>query len=212
MIAPGRNNDNPYGQNPGNAATRGALLIGGAVLIGVILLAWGFNRDGSSSASDSSGATTTDTTADDATGDDTADSVPTDSIDDSTTSDPTNTAAAVPSTPVVRPPSEVRVAAVNGSGINGLAGKTMEKLAGSGYVSVAENPAPTYEARVASAIFFVAGYDAEAREVATLLGAPQTIVAPTADDPCTFVPADACANVTGFHVIVVLGSDGQAGT
>jgi hypothetical protein len=86
----------------------------------------------------------------------------------------TTTTEAPTTTIAEQAPSTVQVVAANGSGTSGLAAKTAQLLAQSGYTQVeatdALNPV------TASAVLYANGYEGNARSIAALLGLPETAV------------------------------------
>lgn len=153
---------------------KGAILVVVAVIIGVALL----RDDSSTSAQVSVGAESPVTTPDgDGDGDDSSTTVPT--------------------TVPVRAPSEVKVLVANGSDVNGAAGVQTNALKALGYVT--GNPGNA--ARVpATVVYFTAGYEAEAAELATAIGAPDTAVQAMP----TPAPVD---DLALSNILVVIGPD-----
>jgi hypothetical protein len=136
----------------------GIVLIVGAVLIGVLLLAKGYDAEGGVVA---------------ATGDDSASATSSTVPVDSTTT----TIAAVASLP----PAEVPVKVANASGASGVAGSTRDTLLEKGYVNVAISDAPSLVPT--TQVLFVAGSEGEARAVAEALGLDPATVQPVQDPP-----------------------------
>ena len=167
--------DGSFGRSAGGAMARGILLIVVAILLGVVLLNATDDPEPFTARSGSEepdrGATPT---------------------TDPATTDTTDTT--LPPSP--RDPSEVTVLVVNGSGVRGVAGRITETLKGSAYVTV--DPG-NIEAVEASVVYFVEGYEADARAVATLL-TPQPAVEPMPD------PAPV-ADLQGAQVLVVVAAD-----
>lgn len=153
---------------------KGAILVVVAVIIGVALL----RDDSSTSAQVSVGAESPVTTLE---GEGEGDDSPT----------------TVPTTVPVRAPSEVKVLVANGSDVNGAAGVQTNALKALGYVT--GNPGNA--ARVpATVVYFTAGYEAEAAELATAIGAPDTAVQPMP----TPAPVD---DLALSNILVVIGPD-----
>lgn len=154
----------------------GAVLIVAAVLIGVILLWRGFSQEGGVVETASPGDETTTTTAG---------AVP---LPESTTT----SAAPTGST---NPPAEVSVVVANGSGATGVAARNAERLAGSGYTTVATTNAP---ATTTSVAYYASGAEADAAAVAQALG----ITAPVQP-----MPTPPPVELDGATVLVVIGTD-----
>ncbi len=167
----------------GSAALRGALLIGLAVVLGVILLGKGFDDGVVASGSDDDGA---ETGADD------------EGPDDPVTEQTTTTTVAA------RPPSEVLVFALNGFGGAGVAGAATDQLNAATYQTVPAADVPADQRVQASVVYFARGFEADAVGVATTLGlAPTTVMALPVPAPAQVPGGD----VKGATVIVVLGPD-----
>lgn len=153
---------------------RGAALVVAAVLVGLFLLRNGLDTsEVVTSSKDGSSAT------DD--GGDGADS-----------SETTETTVAV------RSPAEVTVIVLNGTTVNGAAGKYSTALASAGYQMLEAGDAP---AKVpASQVYFTAGFEQEAAAVAVAIGAPATLT-PAA------LPTPPPGEVGAANVVVVIGTD-----
>lgn len=183
MTAPRRHGRGVDGvAGAGSAALRGALLIGLAVVLGIILLGKGF--DGGLAASGS----------DDDTELDTGDA----GEDDPVTERTTTTVVAA------RSPSEVLVFALNGFGGAGVAGAATEQLTAATYQTVPAADVPADQRVEASVVYFTPGFDADALAVATTLGLPPTtVMALPAPTPLQIPDGD----TKGATVIAVLGPD-----
>ncbi|RMH81382.1 MAG: LytR family transcriptional regulator [Actinomyces sp.] len=191
-----------FARSAGEAATRGILLILVAVAIGVFLLARGFDEPGTSAVeavpADQAATTTAPT--------DTGEAQPVDDIGTQTaTTAPTTSQPATAATKL--PPAQVKVVTANASGVAGAAGRAKDKLVAAGYVAEAKNAVARTDA---SAIYYREGYGENAKEVASLLGAPATIIQAAPDDVMDLVEEN--ADVADFHIVVILGTDGRAGT
>lgn len=112
----------------------------------------------------------------------------------------TAVAGTAPSTaPTARPPAEVHVLVLNGSGVAGAAGRLTESLKAEGYVTGSTPLAPADSARrQGTAVFFRPGFDAEAAAVAAKAG-PGATAQPLPDPP----PA---GTVQQAEIVVVLGT------
>ncbi|MGQ0618236.1 MAG: LytR C-terminal domain-containing protein [Acidimicrobiia bacterium] len=161
----------------GSAALRGAVLIAASVLIGLALLAKGVADDGSSpspSGTNSGASTSTSSTT--------------------VLGSPTSTTA------VPRSPADVTAKVLNGIGAQGLAGKGTETLTAANYSTLDAGDTTTTVDE--SAVYFTAGYAAEAGQIVKLFNLP----ADTAQSMPSPVPPE-LGDVSGANVIVVLGSD-----
>jgi hypothetical protein len=166
-----------FGRSVAFSAARGALLIGIAVIIGIVLLQ--VIDDGSSgpigNGSVSAGGTT-DTTPSNRGGGDSSSST-------------TTTTASTP----VKPPAEVAVLVLNGSGRPGAATAQSNALKAKGYQPL--TPADT-AARQGNIVYFKAGFDRECTTVATNVdGAPK--VEPVPSPPPTGSESASCVVILG---------------
>jgi hypothetical protein len=136
----------PPGPNP---ASRGIILVVVGVVLGLILLAKGggigFDDDSSDVTIDTEDAAATTTTA-------------------STTTVPTTD----------RPPQSVKVVVANGSDVSGLAAKTAEFLAQTGYTSTVVTDSESQVS--ATVVYFAPGFESSAQAIARDLGLPETQV------------------------------------
>ena len=163
-------------QAPPAAAGRGLLLIAAAVVLGLLLLSKGFDDGAATSRASSDGGE--------------AEVAPSDS-----------TETVAPSTiPDALDPSQVPVVVSNASGISGQAGEVTAQLQALGYIT--SEPETAAELSDFTAVYYVEGFEAEARAVATSLGYPvDQVVAPS--------PEPAPAGTGTEVVIVLLGADVQ---
>lgn len=203
MTTPGRyaSSDNSFAGSAGNAAARGVMLIAVAVVIGIILLAKGF--DGSSTASAPPIVTTTAAP--------TVTTTPAGSAETSTTAadstDTTTSAAPVAPAVSLRPPAEVKVVVANGSQVNGAAGAAKGELTTAGYVAEAKN-AVTSPIEL-SAVYYLAGYKEEAKAVARILGGTEALLREAPADPLALIKSP--AGLEDFQIFVILGTDKAIG-
>jgi hypothetical protein len=214
MTAPGRYaaSDGSFAKSTGNAAARGGILIGIAVLIGFLLLAKAFDggdADAVLPAVDDSAITpvddgTGDTPVDDGTGDTPVDDGTTDTpADDTGSTTPTDAAV------VVDAPGLVEVAVLNGSGVSGQAGDRAGALGTAGYINTAGNAASS--ATEASKVYYKAGYADEAKLVADALAGAAGgagVIEPAPADPAALASESDAAKAESANIIVVLGTDG----
>lgn len=181
---PGRPPRAPAGAGPGgNAGARGALLLAVAVILGIVLLQQFDAPDVSS-------------------GNVSATSIPDDTDETTTTRRVGLTTVAQVTTTVARarPKAEVKVVVANGAGVRGLGASTTNALRDKGYTSIA-TPTDTTTGVERTAIQFVEGYEAEARELAGVLSLPVTVVTRLASPPV------AAADIGDAKVLVILGTD-----
>ena len=140
--------DGSFGRSAGMAAGRGALLLGIAVMLGIVLL---------NAADDAPGTEVVAT-------DDLAEPTTTEFADEET-----------PTTVALRAPRDVKVLAANGTRVKGAATRVKETLRIAGYNVLAPTDAPGADA---TTVYFVSGYQREAEAIATALGLAVTAVAP----------------------------------
>jgi len=163
----------------GNA--RGLMVLVAALAVGFLLLlnAGGGSSGGSSDNEPTSSGNAPVTTADLA----------------ATTTEATTTTAATASD---RTPSEIKVVVLNGSGQAGAAGSTSETIGQSGYTMGTAGNAP---ANIdVTTVYYADGYQAEATDIALLLGKSTDAVQPLSEASLGGAEGDA-------NVVVVLGAD-----
>jgi hypothetical protein len=173
--------DGSFVRSTGSAALRGGILIGIAVIIGLILLGQGLDNDAPT-------VSATDTTA--ASGEDTSTSATTGAAGagGSTTS----------TTGPVKPVNEVKALVANGSGVKGAAGNMSEQLKQAGYVVLPETN--SNERVQTTTIYFAEGFQREAVRLAETVG--------TNAQAAQALPAPApVADTAGTNLLVVLGPD-----
>ncbi len=175
------------GTNPG---ARGALLLAVAVILGIVLLQ---QFDSPSVPSGQVSAT----------------SVP-DDVEETTSTTRRVGLTTVPQVTTTaaraRPKAEVKVLVANGAGVAGLGGRTTTALRSAGYTAAAP-PTDATTSVEKTAIQYVEGYEAEARELAAVLSLPPTVVARLASPPV------ATADIDDAKLVVILGADAaSAGT
>jgi len=175
-----RSENGPGLPGAGGATLRGALLIGVAVIVGIVLLSKAI--DGGFLPSDSE---TPSEQADDADGDD---------DDGGSTVESSTTTTATPTTHV---PAEVRVIVLNGGGPSGSAGTSSTAIAAAGFATVAASDTADVAATV---VYATPGFEADAAVVAQTLG----IAAPVQPMPATPPTGTPVGQV---DVVVVLGPD-----
>ena len=111
---------------------------------------------------------------------------------------PTTAASAAPQ---AHPPSQVKVAVANGSGVSGLAGRIRVQLNSAGYNTSIK--ALNAAATPTTAVYYAPGFAPDATAIATgQLSLPATVVKPLPTPPP--VPT---ADIPGVDVLVVAGTD-----
>jgi len=206
--------DGSLARSTGGAAARGAMLIAVALIIGLVLMAFALDDPQSEITSGGSSTNSSDD-ASDSGSDDTSDS--SDDSDSDDTGDTSNGDTDVASTQApatipdvvesegVHPPSEVNVLVANGTGGKGVAGAVADKLKTRGYIANASNAPST----AAAIIYYRVGYADDAREVASILGAPPDIITPAPGDGTIAVAAEAVSDgrLSDANVVVIVGAD-----
>lgn len=185
------------GRPPANAAFRGALLIVLAVVIGIAIMAWGFAEDGSLVATPDPDTTET--------ADPTDSTEPTDPTDDPGTTEPDNGETTDPNdvAPPARDQSELTVLVLNGSGVNGAAGRVNDRLKPLNYIT--RSPDNASDRVEETRVFYVEGYRSEALRLAGELNIaePETVV------EVMPIPAPYGAELgDATSLLVVIGEDG----
>jgi LytR cell envelope-related transcriptional attenuator len=190
-----------FGKSTADAALRGALLVGVAVIIGALLL-WKAHDDNATASVDTTGGTPT-TVA------------PTSSVPRATTTAPqggaTTTApqgaATTAPAAAVHPPAEVKVLVANGTGTPTGASTVSNKLKPKGYnvLAAADANSATIQA---SKIYYRAGYAEDAKQIARDLGVAAPVEGIIEAMPATPpVKANAAQRATDANVLVLLGTD-----
>lgn len=201
MTAPGQYaaGDGSFGRSAGGAVGRGVVLVLIAVAIGAFLLRSGF--DGTETRGSQSTATpATDNASSETNGDSTAEPAE-NGGENGAIAEPAETTAPAPLP--TRSPSQVKVAAVNGTGTVGLAGRTADLLGVHGYVTGAKNAVNVPVA--VSVVYYRAGFSEDAKAVATHLRAPADIIAPAPEDVLDLIANS--EEVADFNVFVIVGAD-----
>jgi hypothetical protein len=195
--------DHTFARSTGDAAMRGALLIGAAVIIGLLLLWKAVIADDGGTTKVTAGPTTvsavTQTTA--------APGAGVTTKPGTATTVPGAVATTVPVAPAVtHPPSQVQVLIANGSSTNGLAGKVSDKLKTQSFATL--TPANATQSPK-SYIYFKANYEPDARAIAALFtGLPAAQVVALPDGNTVGLDAAGQKLLPGASVIVVAGVDG----
>lgn len=192
--------DGSFGRSAGGAVGRGVVLVLIAVAIGAFLLRSGFDDTPvrTQTAAGDNGATEAQNPEDEEGAGDPGGG----GEGNGDPADPATETTAPPPLPT-REPSQVKVAAVNGTGTAGLAGRTADLLGVHGYVTGAKNAASVPMA--VSVIYYRAGFSEDAKAVATHLRAPADIIAPASEDVLGLIAnAD---EVADFNIFVIVGAD-----
>ncbi|CAB4758937.1 MAG: hypothetical protein F2754_03990 [Actinobacteria bacterium] len=216
-------NDNMAGRSTGDAAVRGALLVGVAVIIGALLL-WRGHDNNDNTAQSTIGSTTTTTAkrASGATGSGvtagagtvsgvTAGTGKTGPTGTTGTTGTTATGAATGAsgtTGLLHKAAEVKVIVANGSGTTSGAGQVTAKLQPKGYAMLAAADAATATV-AASRVYYRDGYAEDAKQVARDIG-----VAEPVEGVLERMPADlqlktpaSTATAKTANVVVIIGLD-----
>jgi hypothetical protein len=157
---------------------RGAALVVVAVLLGLVLLRNGL---------DTSEVVTS------SRGDDSSEEASDKGTDEGTDEGTTETTEAP-----ARTPAEVTAIVLNGTSVNGAAGKYSTALQSAGYQMLEAGDAPTKIPT--TQVYFTEGFEREAAAVAVAIGAPATVT-PAA------LPTPPPGEVGAANVVVVVGAD-----
>ncbi len=181
-----------------SSAGRAVVLVLLAVAIGVFLLIRGFDDDDTSGSSGTASQNSAESAGEE------SQSQPDTAVTTSSTV-PVTTTTTIP--PVVtRPPGEVKVAVMNGTGVRGRAGRTADTLNASGYITASKN---TQQDRVDnSVVYYRQNYSDDAKAVASELGAAADIITAAPATIMTLIRnPESPADLVDFHIFVVLGTD-----
>jgi hypothetical protein len=174
--------DGTSGHSAGTHAVKAVLLVGIAVLIGVIVL----HRNAAGPVTVAAVSSTTTRFA------------PTTTTPSPATSAPGAPSSTSATTAAARPPSSVKVLVANGTDIAGLAGRVATKLRVAGYDTLASTNASVKVQ--ATSVYYAPGYQADAEAVATAIGAPPGAV--------KAIPAQLpVGSLSGANVLVIAGPD-----
>jgi hypothetical protein len=210
-------NDNTAGRSTGDAAVRGALLVGVAVIIGALLLWRGHDNNGNTAQS-TVGSTTTTTAkpASGATGSGgTAGTGTVSGVTAGTgktgptgTTGTTGTGAATGTTGTLHKPAEVKVIVANGSGTTSGAGQVTAKLQPKGYAMLAAADAATSNV-AASKVYYRDGYAEDAKQVARDIGVAEPVEGVLERMPADLQLKTAASTATAktANVVVIIGLD-----
>ena len=209
MTTPGRYaaSDGSFAKSAGGAAARGGVLIAIALVIGFVLLRWGF--DGGDADADIAGAGASSEVGADPGEDLTP---PTEPGEEDTTPTEPNGEVTTPTEPVangssvaVDDPADVTVVVLNGTGEGGLAGSRGGALGAVGYKWEPGNASgvPVAESKV----YFAPGFADEAKAVAEALSGGAGVVEAAPADVGALAAAGNAEAVAAADVVVLLGAD-----
>ena len=170
---------------------RGVLVIAVAVVLGALLLGWAIDDDETSLGSAEQDQVASPTTV-------AADAGTTTTVPGPTTVPPPDSTTTT--APAVRPPAQVRVLVLNGSGKSGAAGRGAAFFTKAGYATADPGNAPKPGA---SAVYYAEGYQAEAEAIATTLKVDSARLLQPLDPDAPPVP-----DLQDAKVVVVAGNDG----
>jgi hypothetical protein len=208
-------NDNTAGRSTGDAAVRGALLVGVAVIIGALLLWRGHDDNGgvaqittdsttTTTARPASGATATGGTG--TTGSGVA-SGGTGKASGATGTGASGTGATA-ATGTVHKTADVKVIVANGSGTKTGASQVTAKLQPKGYAVL--QPADAAAGNIAaSKVYYVDGYADDAKQVARDIGVAEPVEGVLEKLPANLQLATAASTATAktANVVVLIGLD-----
>ncbi len=176
------------GTGPAGSSVRGVILVALAVLLGALLLRSAFDDDDSGAEGIAAGDEPVTTTVDPST------ETSVDGATDTAGGAPTS---APPAVVEARPPNEVRVLVLNGTPVQGAARRFADRYAAANYVTVNPGNLPGAQA---TSLWFVPGYEADARAAAEVVGISADRVAPLPE------PAPV-PDLQGAHLVVHVGPE-----
>ena len=196
------------GGSTGGSAGRGIVLVVVAVALGAFLLARAFDGadEGASVVTATSEVTGTDADDEPEDGQDgETDAENGDLVEDSPAESTTTSTTSAPV--VTRPPGQVKVATINGTGERGRAGRTADALNAKGFVTAAKN---SEKDRIAtSVIYWRSGYGDDAKSVANALNASPDALERAPGTIMTLIKnPETPANLADFNIFVLIGTDG----
>jgi LytR cell envelope-related transcriptional attenuator len=201
--------DASFGRSTGDAAVRGALLVGVAVIIGALLLWRGHDDNTTAQATTGTATTTTTVAASGASGSGAASGATgkTGASGTSGATASTGTSGATATTGVHKP-AEVKVLVANGTGSANGAGNVTAKLQPKAYAML---PAADASAAniAASRVYYRDGYAEDAKQVARDMGVAEPVEAllERMPDNLQLKGATATANAKTAHIVVIIGLD-----
>ena len=206
-----QNTDGSLGRSTGDAAVRGALLVGVAVIIGALLLWRGHDDKGSTarSTTGATGGTAVTTTTKAAVSGPTGPSASSSVSGKTGLSGITGPSAATGTTPVsgLHKPAKVKVLVANGTGSANGAGNVTAKLQPKGYAMQAAADASTATIAV-SRVYYRDGYAEDAKQTARDMAVADPVEALLERMPeSPPVKANAADRAKAANVLVVIGLD-----
>ena len=206
-----QNTDGSLGRSTGDAAVRGALLVGVAVIIGALLLWRGHDDKGSTarSTTGATGGTAVTTTTKAAVSGPTGPSASSSVSGKTGFSGITGPSAATGTTPVsgLHKPAEVKVLVANGTGSANGAGNVTAKLQPKGYAMQAAADASTATIAV-SRVYYRDGYAEDAKQIARDMAVADPVEGLLERMPeSPPVKANAADRAKAANVLVVIGLD-----
>ena len=206
-----QNTDGSLGRSTGDAAVRGALLVGVAVIIGALLLWRGHDDKGSTarSTAGATGGTAVTTTTKAAVSGPTGPSASSSVSGKTGFSGITGPSAATGTTPVsgLHKPAEVKVLVANGTGSANGAGNVTAKLQPKGYAMQAAADASTATIAV-SRVYYRDGYAEDAKQIARDMAVADPVEGLLERMPeSPPVKANAADRAKAANVLVVIGLD-----
>jgi hypothetical protein len=185
-VSPGSHaaGDGSFGRSTGIQVGRAALLIGAAVVIGLLLL----HRTGGAVSIGSGTSNTTFPT------------IPS-SVNPGgggTTATTAGRTTSTPATTGLRQPQDIKVLVANGTSTPGLAGKISNLVHSKGYVTLASTNST--QKPTSSIVYFQPSYSGDAAALAAKLNLPATAVQAMPQPPPV-------ANLNGANILLVVGPD-----
>ena len=208
-----QNGEGSFGRSTGDAAVRGALLVGVAVLIGALLLWRG--HDGKAAAKQvTTGPKATTTTLVAAGSGQTGSGVSGVSGSGAKTgpsgasTGPSGAASGVAGVSGLHKPSDVKVLVANGTGSSNGAGNVTATLQPKGYAMLQAADANAANIAV-SKVYYRAGYADDAKQVARDMGVADPVEAllEALPDSLQLKGATANANAKNANIVVIIGLD-----
>jgi hypothetical protein len=182
------------GGDLGPAAIKGGILIFVALALGALLLVRGPESDLDAASAPTDEEQTDDGDSPPATDDETGDTTTT--APDATT---TTTASEA------RPPGEVTVLVANGSGLPGVASAASAQLAAAGYLTADPDDIKPSELGNPTVIYYITGFEAEAKAVAEVFGLDPEAEGVVAPMPTPLPTQD--ESLGAANILAVIGPD-----
>jgi len=182
-------------------AGKGILLLGFFVAIGVIVLQEGFNDASTNSASSQETPVVEEESESSSTSETESSEEASPVGDDVSSAPPSSTESVGSDGSVLHPPAEVRILVANGTNVSGAASAVKEVLVSdSGFNGLAPVNDTSEEVPIESFVYYVNGYELDARSVAMIINVPgQNVLPMPAALPIT--------DLSEANILVLLGSD-----